>query len=73
MKVAVIVWQNRISPALYASHMFLVGEAENATVIGREYIGFDPETPSSLIQTLARMDVSGIQRRNNRCTMWSSE
>jgi predicted Fe-Mo cluster-binding NifX family protein len=58
MKVAVTVWQKRVSPVFDSSHMLLVVEIENAAVINREYIGFDPDTPSSLKQTMDRMDVS---------------
>ena len=60
MKVAVTVWVNRISPVLDASHTLLVGEIENGTVISRKYIRFDPETPSSLMRALVRMDVSTL-------------
>jgi len=60
MKVAVTVWHKRVSPVFDASHMLLVVDIENASVISREYISFDPETPSSLVQTLDRMGVSTL-------------
>ena len=57
MKVAITIWEKRISPVFDASHMLLVTEIENEKVINSKYITFNPEMPSHLTETLTDMDV----------------
>ncbi len=58
MKVAVTVWEDRISPVFDASRRLLIAEIENAQVTDRSYVLFDSGLPSSLTKTLAELDVS---------------
>jgi len=57
MKMALTVWENRISPMFDAAHMLLVVEIENTKIINRCYVQFYPEFPSRLAAMLAEMDV----------------
>jgi predicted Fe-Mo cluster-binding NifX family protein len=57
MKMALTVWENRISPMFDAAHMLLVVEIENTKIINRCYVPFYPEFPSRLAAMLAEMDV----------------
>ncbi len=57
MKVAITVWGSRISPVFDSSHMLLVAEIENFTIIDRKQITFNPEPPSRLFELLAEMDI----------------
>jgi len=60
MRVAVTVWDNRVSPVFDSSHMLLVGEVSDADITNREYVPFDPQMPSSLAKALAGLDVSTL-------------
>jgi predicted Fe-Mo cluster-binding NifX family protein len=60
MKVAVTVWEKRVSPVFDASQMLLIAEIENGAIVSKGQIGFDPETPSALIRTLAAMEVTTL-------------
>lgn len=57
MKVAVTVWEDRISPVFDASKRLLIAEIENARVTKQSFVIFDPELPSNLTKTLAALDV----------------
>ncbi len=57
MKVAITVWEDRISPVFDASRRLLIAEIENARITDRSYVLFDSELPSSLAKTLAKLDV----------------
>ena len=57
MKVAVTVWGDRISPVFDASRRLLVATIESARIVDRSYVIFNPERPSSLVKTLAELDV----------------
>jgi predicted Fe-Mo cluster-binding NifX family protein len=57
MKVAVTVWENRISPVFDASRRLLIVEIDNDRVTDRSYLFFDPGRPSNLAKTLAMLDV----------------
>lgn len=57
MKVAVTVWENRISPVFDASRRLLIAEIENDRVTGQSYVFFDPGLPGSLVKTLTMLDV----------------
>ncbi len=57
MKVAVTVWEDRISPVFDASRRLLIAEIENARITDRSYVLFDSELPSSLAKSLAKLDV----------------
>jgi len=57
MKVAVTVWEDRISPVFDASRRLLIVEIENARVTDRSYVFFDPTWPADLVKTLAMLEV----------------
>jgi predicted Fe-Mo cluster-binding NifX family protein len=57
MKVAVTIWEDRISPVFDASRRLLIVDIENAQISDRAFLVFDPEQPSSLAKTLASLDV----------------
>ena len=57
MKVAVTVWEDRISPVFDASRRLLIAEIENARVTDQSYVFFDPGQPGNLAKTLAMLDV----------------
>jgi len=57
MKVAVTVWEDRISPVFDASRHLLIAEIENARVTRRSFVLFNPERPSHLAKTLTELDV----------------
>jgi predicted Fe-Mo cluster-binding NifX family protein len=57
MKVAVTVWEDRISPVFDASRRLLIAEIENDQVTDRSHVFFDPGRPANLAKTLAMLDV----------------
>lgn len=57
MKVAVTVWEDRISPVFDASRRLLIAEIENTQVTNRSYMIFNPERPSNLAKTLEEFEV----------------
>ncbi len=57
MKVAVTIWEDRISPVFDASRRLLIAEIENARVTDRAYVFFDPGRPGNLAKTLVMLDV----------------
>ena len=58
MKVAITIWENRISPVFDSSRMLLIAEIKDAKVIDKKYMTFNPEMPSYLIDNLNRMDIA---------------
>ena len=58
MKVAVTVWEQRISPVFDASRQLLIVEIENARITKRARVTFDPGMPSDLTRTLKELDVA---------------
>jgi predicted Fe-Mo cluster-binding NifX family protein len=58
MKMALTVWENRISPVFDAARMLLVVEIENTEIISRHYEPFHPELPTRLAVRLAEMNVA---------------
>ena len=58
MKVAITIWEDRISPVFDASRMLLIAEIENATIISKKHVTFNPEMPSYLIENLIGMDIA---------------
>ncbi len=57
MKVAVTVWEERISPVFDASRRLLVAEIRSGQIANRSYMAFDPGEPTHLAKTLSGMDV----------------
>jgi predicted Fe-Mo cluster-binding NifX family protein len=57
MKVAVTVWEDRISPVFDAARRLLIVEIEKAQVTDRSYVIFDPALPSHLAKTLVDLNV----------------
>lgn len=45
MKVALPVWENRVSPVIDFAHVILIAEIENLGVISRQYQPFDSHLP----------------------------
>lgn len=58
LKLAITIWGNRISPVFDAAGTLLVAEIKNRMIIKKSYASFNPETPSDLIKTLKKMEVS---------------
>ena len=57
MKVALTIWDNRISPVFDAASTLLVAEIENQEVVTRRYESFNPERMSRLLEILSRLQV----------------
>jgi predicted Fe-Mo cluster-binding NifX family protein len=57
MKVAVTVWEERISPVFDASRRLLIAEIEDRRITDRSYVIFDPGMPSNLAKILTELDV----------------
>jgi predicted Fe-Mo cluster-binding NifX family protein len=57
MKIAVTVWNDRISPVFDASHRLLIADIENHRITDRSYLVFDPTLPANLAKTLTTLDV----------------
>lgn len=57
MKVAVTVWEERISPVFDASRRLLIAEIKDRRITDRSYVIFDPEMPSNLAKILSDLDV----------------
>ncbi len=58
MKMALTVWENRISPVFDSAHRLCVVEAKNNRIINKDYESFDPGFPQRLVNRLTNMDVS---------------
>lgn len=57
MKVAVTVWEDRISPVFDASRRLMIAEIKDARITHRSYMVFDPGLPANLVKTLVGLDV----------------
>lgn len=57
MKVAVTVWEDRISPVFDASRRLLIAEIQSRQIANRSYIVFDPGEPTRLAKSLSGIDV----------------
>ena len=57
MKVAITVWEDRISPVLDSSHTLLIANIKNSKIMSREYVAFNPEMPSRLPRVLSDLDI----------------
>lgn len=57
MKVAVTVWEERISPVFDASRRLLIAEIENHRITNRSTFIFDPAMPANLASMLKDLDV----------------
>ena len=57
MKVAITVWENRISPVLDSAHMLLIADIENAKITNRKHVAFNPDIPSRLSEALSELNV----------------
>jgi predicted Fe-Mo cluster-binding NifX family protein len=60
MKVALTVWDDRISPVFDSAHMLLIAEIKDNEVIKRQYMTFDPGIPLQLSNMLKGQDISVI-------------
>ena len=57
MKVAVTVWEDRVSPVFDASRKLLIAEIEDTRITNRSHFLFDPEYPAGLAKILGALDV----------------
>ena len=57
MRIAVTVWDERISPVFDASRHLLIGKIQDNRVTDRSLVVFDPDQPSSLTETLLALGV----------------
>lgn len=57
MKVAITVWEDRISPVFDSSRKLLIAEIKDTRITNRSHVLFDPEFPSSLAKTLGALEV----------------
>ena len=60
MKVALTVWENRISPLFDSARMVLVTEIEKGAVVGRHYEVLDSEPPLSRVSKLSTLGVGTL-------------
>ena len=60
MKVALTVWETRISPVFDSASMLLIAEIENARILKRDYERLNPELPANFINTLFQLGVSTL-------------
>ena len=60
MKVAVTVWEDRVSPVFDSAKNLLIAEIENARVMKTRYQQFDPEMVFQLAQMLKDHQVDAI-------------
>lgn len=58
MKVAVTVWDTRISPVFDASRRLLIADIDNGRIKQRTTVVFDPAMPSHLSRILMDLGVS---------------
>ena len=57
MKVAVTVWEDRISPVFDASRRLLIADIEDHRITNRSMLLFDPALPAKLASMLKDIDV----------------
>lgn len=57
MKVAVTVWEERISPVFDASRRLLIADIEDHRITNRSTLLFDPALPAKLASMLKDIDV----------------
>jgi predicted Fe-Mo cluster-binding NifX family protein len=60
MKVALTVWEKRISPVFDSAAMLLIAEIENSKVTAKYTEPFNPEMPSQLAMSLNVQDVDTL-------------
>ena len=58
MKMALTVWENRISPVFDSAHRLCVVEVENNRIVRKDFESFDPGFPQHLVNKLTDMAVS---------------
>ena len=58
MKVALTVWENRISPVFDTAKMLLLAEIKDKKVISKRHEPFDPELFSRLVNRLTELDIT---------------
>ena len=57
MKVAVTVWENRVSPVFDSACTLLIAEIEGNRIVNECYQHFNPEMPLQLVQMLTAQGV----------------
>jgi predicted Fe-Mo cluster-binding NifX family protein len=58
MKIALTVWENRISPVFDVANMILLAEIQNGGVLSRQFVPFNPAISLRLGEMLKGMGVS---------------
>ena len=58
MKVALTVWEHRISPVFDTANMLLLAEIKDKKVISKRHEPFDPELFSRLVNRLTALDIT---------------
>lgn len=57
MKVAVTVWENRISPVFDSSGKLLIAEIRDTKIISRRYASFNPDITFRLAEVLNDLEI----------------
>jgi len=58
MKIALTVWEDRISPVFDVATVILLAEIENGNVLNKQFVPFNPGVLWRFAETLKKMDVS---------------
>lgn len=58
MRVALTIWEDRISPVFDSAHMLLVSEVKNKEIENIGYERLYPEIPQRMIEILKQMNIS---------------
>lgn len=56
-KIAVTVWEHRVSPVFDSAHTLLIAEIQGAALSNISYLTFDPDRPLELLQMLQAQQV----------------
>jgi len=58
MKLALTVWENRVSPLFDSTHMLLIVDIKKRNVIGKHFETFHYESPFTRAAKLANLDIN---------------
>ncbi|HUV51255.1 MAG TPA: hypothetical protein VMW78_09590 [Anaerolineae bacterium] len=58
MKIALTVWEDRISPVFDVANTLLLAEIANGEVLNRQFAPFNPVISSRLAEMLKQMGIS---------------
>jgi len=57
MKIAITVWEDRISPVFDSAHTLLIAEIQKRKIISRRHMIFNPEETSRLADSLTKLNI----------------